>query len=221
MQRRRFLSASALSAGAALMSPVALARRLFPADVTDRYVAWRGQRVVGRQEISFKREPGQFVVEVKIGMQFVAPGIGDVSYSHESREVWDAGWLQTLDSHTRSDGRTQRVHAERQSGSLIVNGSYGHPIQVSTYLVPSNLWHRDSRLVDAFLDVENGSVLFVHPRYIGKQILQQGGGQVEARRYTLRGQLNRESWYDADCVLVRWDLPTVDGGWIRFLREMS
>ena len=177
--------------------------------------------MVGRQEISFKRERGRFVVDVKIGMQFVAPGFGDVSYSHESREVWEAGWLQTLDSQTRSDGRTQRVHAERQSGSLIVDGSYGHPIQVSTYLVPSSLWHRDSRLVDAFLDVETGSILFVRPRYVGKQTLQQGGGQVEARRYTMRGQLNRETWYDAGCVLVRWDLPTVDGGWINFLREMS
>ena len=56
--------------------------------------------------------------------------------------------------------------------------------------------------------------------HVGKQILQQGGGQVEARRYTMRGQLNREAWYDADCVLVRWDLPITGGGWINVRREM-
>jgi len=221
MQRRRFLTGSALLAGAGLVPPPAMARRLFPADVIDRYVAWQGRRIVGRQEISFKREPGQFVADVNIGMQFVAPGIGDVSYFHESREVWEAGWLHALESQTRIDGRIQTVHAERRGGSLMVDGSDVRPFQMSTYLVPSSLWHRDSRLVDAFLDVENGSVLFVRPRYVGKQILQQGGGQVEARRYTMRGQLNRETWYDADCVLVRWDLPAADGGWINFQREMS
>ncbi len=221
MQRRRFLTGSALLAGAGLVSPPTMARRLFPADVVDRYGAWQGERVVGRQEISFKREPGQFVVDVKIDMRFVAPGVGDVSYSHESREVWQAGWLQALESQTRVDGRVQSVHAERRGGSLMVDGSDVRSFQVSTYLVPSSLWHRDSRLADAFLDVENGSVLFVRPRYVGRQTLQQGAAVVEARRYTMRGQLNREIWYDADCVLVRWDLPTADGGWINFRREMS
>ena len=147
MQRRRFLTGSALLAGAGLVPPPAMARRLFPADVTDRYVAWQGERVVGRQEISFKREPGQFVVDVKIDMRFVAPGVGDVSYSHESREVWEAGWLQALESQTRVDGRIQSVHAERRGGSLMVDGSDVRSFQVSTYLVPSSLWHRDSRLV--------------------------------------------------------------------------
>ncbi len=46
MQRRRFLTGSALLAGAGLVPPPAMARRLFPADVTDRYVAWQGERVV-------------------------------------------------------------------------------------------------------------------------------------------------------------------------------
>jgi hypothetical protein len=221
MQRRRFLTGSALLAGAGLVPLPAMARRLFPADVTDRYVAWQGERVVGRQEISFDREPGQFVVHVKTAVRFAAPGAGDVSFNHDSREVWQAGWLHGLTSRTRIDGRAQTVRAQRQSGSLMVDGSEVRPFQVSTYLVPSSLWHRDSRLVDAFLDVEKGAVLFVRPRYAGKETLQQGGGNVEAHRYTIRGQLNRETWYDADCVLVRWDLPLTGGDWLSFRREMA
>ncbi|NCF81973.1 MAG: hypothetical protein GWP74_10195 [Proteobacteria bacterium] len=92
---------------------------------------------------------------------------------------------------------------------------------MSTYLVPSSLWHRDTRLADAFLDVEKGAVLFVRPRYAGKETLRQGGGDIEAHRYTIRGQLDREIWYDADCVLVRWDLPLTGGDWLSFQREMA
>ncbi|NCF82134.1 MAG: hypothetical protein GWP74_11040, partial [Proteobacteria bacterium] len=151
MQRRRFLTGSALLAGAGLAPPPAMARRLFPADVTDRYVAWQGERVVGRQEISFDREPGQFVAHVKTAMRFAAPRAGDVSFNHDSREVWQAGWLHGLTSRTRVDGRVQTVQAQRQNGSLMVDGSEVRPFQVSTYLVPSSLWHRDTRLADAFL----------------------------------------------------------------------
>ena len=221
MRRRRFLTGSAALVGTGLAPGVSKARRLFPAAVTDRYLAWQGERVVGRQEISLKREPGRFVVDVELGMRFVAPGIGEVSYAHESREVWEAGWLHLLASRTRIDGRLQTVHAERRGASLMVDGSEVRPFQVSTYLVPSSLWHRDSRLADAFLDVEKGDVLFVRPRYAGRETLQQSGGEVEAHRYTIRGQLNREIWYDADCVLVRWDLPVTGGGWLNFRREMA
>ena len=189
--------------------------------MTDRYVVWQGDSHVGRQEFSFKRERGRFVVDMEMRMQFVSPGIGVTSYSHESREVWETGWLHALDSRTRIDGRIQEVHAKRRNGSLMVDGSDVRPFQVSTYLVPSSLWHRDSRLVDVFIDVESGNIHFVRPRYAGKETLQQGGGVVEAHRYTIRGQMNREAWYDADCVLVRWDLPLTGGGWINFRREMS
>jgi len=221
MGRRRFLIGSAALAAGALVSTPAAARRLFPAGVTDRYVAWQGKRMIGRQQFSFRREPGRFLVDAQVDMRFESSAKGVIGYSHESREVWETGWLQRLDSRTRIDQRLQEVRAERNGGSLMVDGSDVGPFQISTYLVPSNLWHRDSRLVNAFIDVENGSIRLVRPRYVGKQTLQQSGGTVEAQHYSIRGQLNREAWYDADCVLVRWDLPLEDGGWINFRLETS
>ena len=221
MRRRRFLTGSAALVGTGLAPAPAMARRLFPADLTDRYVAWLGERAIGEQEISFKREAGRFIVRVKVAMEFAGPEAGDVSYAHESEEVWQTGRLHGLTSRTHVDGRVQTVTAHRQSGALMVDGSEVDPFQVTTYVVPSSLWHRDSRLVDVFLNVESGSVLFVHPRYAGKETLLQGGGEVDAHRYTIRGQLNRETWYDADCVLVRWDLPLSAGDWISFRRELS
>lgn len=220
MQRRRFLTRTAALTGAALAPGASMACRLFPAGAMDRYVAWQEGNEVGRQKISFQRETGRFVVDVEIGMRFVLPGIGSVDYSHESREVWNTGWLHGLESRTRIDGRVQDVRAERRSGSLMVNGSDVRAYQISAYVVPSNLWHRDSRLVDTFIDVENGDIHFVRPRYAGKETLRHGSVELEAHRYTLRGPLNRDAWYDADCVLVRWDLLLSGSDWISFRREM-
>ena len=217
MQRRRFLTSALALGGAGLGPPPALARRLFPAGVTDRYVARQGDREVGRQEFSFRRGPDGFTVESSIEMRFVSHTFGETAYAHNSRETWDTGWLQALESETRIGDRHQTVRAEREAGSLRISGSDVRPFQLSAYVIPSNLWHRDSRLVRTFIDVESGNVISVQARYAGRESLDQGGAALEAHRYTIRGQMDREAWYDADCVLVRWDLPLAGGGWINFL----
>lgn len=218
MRRRRFLTCSV---ALALASGPAAARRFFPADVTDRYVAWQGGREIGSQEFAFSRGPAGFTVKSNIEMRFEAPGAGAVTYGHESLETWDTGWLQGLETETRIGGRRQTVRAEREAGSLRVSGSDVRPFQLSAYVVPSNLWHRDSRLVRTFIDVESGEVISVQARYVGKENLDQGGALLEAHRYSIRGQMDREAWYDANCVLVRWDLPLPSGGWINFLHQTA
>jgi len=220
MQRRRFLTGSAALAGIGL-GPVAVACRLFPADAADRYEAWQGDAPIGWQAIAFKREAGQFVVDVKMEMEFESPDFGPVHYRHESREIWKAGWLEGLASRTHIGTRVLVVNAERRAGALLVDGSDVRAYRLSSYIVPSNLWHRDSRLVDAFIDVENGAIRRVQPRFVGKETLGGFADHVEASHYSIRGQLDREAWYDADCVLVRWDLPLSGGGWINFRRQKS
>lgn len=212
---------AAAALAATSLAPVASACRLFSAAAPDHYVAWQGERAIGHQDFSYTREPGRFVVDVELGMRFVSPGLGPIDYSHESHEIWQAGWLHALHSRTYIGAREQVVQAERQGGALMVEGSDVRAYRLGTYIVPSNLWHRDSRLVDAFIDVENGAVRRVQPRFLGKESLRQGGALVVADHYTIRGQLAREAWYDADCALVRWDLPLTGGSWIIFRRELS
>ena len=219
MRRRRFLASTLVLGAAGLATPGAGARRLFPAGITDRYVVRQGEKAVGRQEFVFRRGADGFTVESSVGMRFVSPELGETTYEHEAREVWGAGWLQRLESHTRIGAVRKDVRATREAGSLRVSGSEIRSFQFTTYVVPSNLWHRDSRLVEAFIDVESGRLISSRPRYAGKQRLRQGGGEVEAHHYTLRGQLERDAWYDADCVLVRWDLLLAGDGRLSFRRE--
>ena len=219
MHRRRLLTAAALLPAGALAAGRVSACRLFPADLTDRYRALQAGAEVGRQSIVFRRETGRFVVEVEVGIRFVLPGVGAVDYSHECREIWDTGWLHALDSRTRIGGRERYVEARRRKGALFVNGSEVRAYQISTYVVPSSLWHRDSRLVEAFIDVESGDLRFVRPRYVGSERLEQGGAALEANHYRMRGQLNLDAWYDGDCALVRWDRPVAGGDGISFLLQ--
>lgn len=216
MQRRGFLSAAALLTVAASTPLPASACRLFPADVTDRYRATQAGAEIGRQSIAFRRETGRFVVDVEVGMEFVMPGAGTLEYRHECREVWDTGWLHALASRTRIGERERYVEARRRRGALAVKGSEIRSYQVSTYVVPSSLWHRDSRLVEAFIDAESGNLRFVRPRFVGRERLDQSGTELEANHYRMRGQLNLDAWYNSDCALVRWDRPIAGGDGISF-----
>ena len=216
MHRRRFLTGSALLAASASMPVPASACRMFPADVTDRYRASQAGAEIGRQSIAFTREPGRFVVDVSIGMRFLTGAGASFDYSHECREEWNTGWLHALTSRTRVGDREQYVEARRRRGALMVSGSDIRAYQVSTYVVPSSLWHRDSRLAEAFIDVESGNIRFVRPRYVGRERLEQGGATLQAHHYRMRGQLNLDAWYDADCALVRWDRPLAGGVAISF-----
>ena len=210
------MAAPAVLAAGASIPAAASACRLFPADLTDRYRAWQAGVEIGRQTITFTRETGRFIVEVEVGMRFVMPGVGAVDYRHECREIWDTGWLHALDSRTRIDARERYVEARRGRGSLLVKGSDVRSYQISTYVVPSNLWHRDSRLVDAFIDVESGNIRFVRPSYVGRERLEQAGAALEAHHYRMRGQLNLDAWYDSDCALVRWERPLAGGDEVSF-----
>ncbi len=115
-----------------------------------------------------------------------------------------------MSSDTEDDGRRYRLRAERRDGIFqgTVNGS---AFTVSGYIIPSSLWHRDTPVSEALFDTIDGMVKVVRARFIGRDRVPVGGKPVEAKHYRLRGQIQRELWYDADCGLVRAAWRTRDG----------
>lgn len=219
MRRRRLLTSSAALAGGLVASPAATACRLFPADVTERYLAFQGEEIIGWQRFDFRRESGRFVVESRIEMTYRSLGGVPVDYSLETEEVWRTGWLHELRSRIRIGGRTRWVTARRSDGAMVVETGGGRRLEFGSYVVPSNLWHRDTRLVDVLLDVEVGRLRYVKARRVADDVLEQDGQRIEASRYAIRGQIDRDAWYDANCALVRWALPLDGGARIEFEQQ--
>ncbi len=52
------------------------------------------------------------------------------------------------------------------------------------------------------LDMQDGTALAVSVTREDAETVTARGGPVTARRYVVRGDLERELWYDADGVLV-------------------
>ncbi len=60
-------------------------------------------------------------------------------------------------------------------------------------------------------DTDDGRVKVVGPQLVGRERVPIGGRPVEAKRYALRGQIQRDLWYDADRNLVRVAWRVRDG----------
>ncbi len=216
MRRRKLLT---LIAAAALLPatllPLGAARAcpVFPADGTLDFLVLRHGAVIGTHRIRFSRENGRLVVRSDVEIETALPGAPRARYVHHAEEVWVEGWLHAVVSDTDDDGRRHRLRAERRNG--VFQGTIdGAAFTVSGYIVPSSLWHRDTPISEALFDTAEGRVKRVRPRLIGREWVPGPGGRVEAKRYTLVGELPRELWYDLDCNLVRAAWLARDGSQI-------
>lgn len=220
MRRRALLAGGGwLALGAPVASRAGGLCRLFPGGVVDEYIGYRDDLPVAHQRFVFERQDGQFVVTSDMDMSFPTRTGERREYAHRCREVWRTGRLHELDSETRANERRLRVHGRRNREGLLVRAEGRTPINFTTYMVPSNLWHRDTRLVQALLDVEEGIMRQVRPTHVAEEELVQAGERLRANRYDIAGQINRVAWYAEDCSLVRWAWPFEDGSRILFVRQ--
>lgn len=222
MQRRQALRLLGGTAAGLTLTPAALvapagACELFPQDKGWRFLVLRHGNVIGEHLFTFSRRDGDFVVEVAIDIAVDLLGITVFRFTHRAEEVWRKGWLQALTSATDDDGRLWRVRAERRDGAL--RGQVNDVgFDVSGFVVPASLWHRDTTKSQALLDTIDARVKVVRAKALGEERVEADGSTVEAKHYSLTGQIEREVWYDADCAIARVTFPARDGSLITLER---
>ena len=226
MKRRSFLERSlrvcGLAAGmagglAAGFAGPAQARRVFPEDGELDYLGLRQgdqAQVVGRRRVRFSRASGDFVARIDVSLQ-LGPAAPRYRFEQHSEEVWRDGWLHAVTCDTDDDGALWRVRAERQEG--IFGGAVNDlGFTVSGYPITSTLWHRDVPSQQALLDVTDARVKLIRGQLLGEETVAAAGAAINAKRYSIRGEINHDLWYDEDCSLVRFSQPLRDGSLIVF-----
>lgn len=220
MERRRALRLIGGTAAALAVPglPAAAACDLFPNGSGWRFVVLRHGNAIGEHTFRFSRRDGDFVVEVAIDIAVELLGMTLFRFTHRAEEVWHKGWLRTLVSATDDDGRLWRLNAERRDGAL-----RGHvndvAFDVSGFVVPASLWHRDTTKSRALFDTIDGRVKVVDSRALGEEAVIVGGDETPARHFRLTGQLQRDVWYDADCAIAKVTFPARDGSLITLERQ--
>lgn len=221
MERRRalrLLAGAAAAAALAPASPAGAACELFPRGSGWRFLVLRHGNVIGEHRFGFSRRGDDFVVEVAIDIAVELLGMTLFRFTHRAEEVWRRGWLQSLVSATDDDGRLWRLQAERRDGAL--RGDVNDvAFDVSGFVVPASLWHRDTTKSQALFDTIDGRMKVVDSRALGEETVTVAGAEAAARHFRLTGQLERDVWYGADCAIVRVAFPARDGSLITLERQ--
>jgi len=191
---------------------------LFPQGEGWRFLVLRHGNVIGEHRFHFSRRSGDFVVEVAIDIAVELLGITLFRFTHRAEEVWRDGWLHALTSATDDDGKLWKVASERRDGALRgrVNGV---AFDVSGFVIPASLWHRDTTKSQALLDTIDGRMKVIDSRALGEETVPADGGKTAARHFRLTGQLERDIWYDAGCAIARVSFPARDGSEITLERQ--
>ena len=201
--------------GLTLSSRAAFAARLFPDGVEDRYKLFRDEREIGAQVFTFERQTGQFVVSCAIDARYRAADGSEVLYQQQSREVWRAGKVHSIEASTRIADEAYPVDGVQTERGFETSSRYfPRRVYVVGYFVPSSLWHRDTRFVRFMFDLKDGYIKIIRPLWLGVERLRVGDREVETQRYQIRGEVDRDMWYGPDCELVRIGAPLPDGSWM-------
>jgi hypothetical protein len=190
----------------------------YPQDPGWRFLVLRHGNVIGEHVFTFSRRGEDFVVEIAIDIAVELLGVTLFRFTHRAEEVWRDGWLHALVSATDDDGALWRVRSERRDGAL--RGTVNDVgFDVSGYLVPASLWHRDTPKSRVLFGTIDARVKVVNSADLGVEPVPAAGRPVTARHVRLTGELERDVWYGPDCGIVRVAFPARDGSRITLERQ--
>ncbi len=180
------------------------------------YDVMREGEHIGIHTVSFDRTGEELTVRTQTDVDFTVFIIFDISWIHQSVEIWSEGRLKEFTSFTDEDGRKRQVHAQRNGERLIINSTGGHR-EFSADLIPGTLWHPDTVRQQQVLDPIKGRLRKVTVTDKGFEQVQIEGRTVEARHYAMRGDLTRDFWYDRHGTIVKVEFPISDGSEVTLL----
>ncbi|CAI8343613.1 MAG: Uncharacterised protein [Rhodobiaceae bacterium UBA7378] len=166
------------------------------------YEVYRDNKPIGFHHMQFARANNEVQVDIHIELDISFGFIPVFSYTHENREVWKDGVLQSLTSKTDNNGKpvfvSLALEGDRYEGAATeLDDALILPIMSTSYFDPNFV--RSTRLISS----QDGRLLNVEVAYLGTENVPDISGTVEAHRFRLTGDFKIDIWY------------TENGRWVR------
>lgn len=172
---------------------------------------------IGSHVLRFDQQGGALTVDIRTDIAVKLPLVDIALYrfEHQGREIWQDGKLVALTSTTNDDGKPHHLSVAAGGGGLMVDGDAGaHASDLA--IIPASLWNPAITIQDHILNTLDGRDMAVTVTDLGDEAVETGHGQVTARHYRIRGDLDRDIWYDARQVLTQVRFKASDGSDVRY-----
>jgi hypothetical protein len=111
------------------------------------------------------------------------------------REVWRGDRLIAFDSHIVDNGEVYDVRARANGDRTVIDGRRGR-IEAPPTIVSNHPWNHEVIERTLLFDTQRGRLQEVEVTSGGTETITVAGGKVEAQKYRITGDLERELWYD-------------------------
>jgi hypothetical protein len=180
-----------------------------------RYDIFRNGDEVGEHRILFQRHGDTIIADARSEIAVPFLFLTAYRFDYQSRSVWRDGIMVDLDAVTSDDGDTSEVSIEWRNGQLQVTGSAGSTM-LATSLPPTEHWSKTFISQGEIINTITGRVNEVRLSKLSDAFVPTGTGMARADRYTLAGDLNLETWYDADGRWLGMRFQGKDGSTIEY-----
>jgi len=159
------------------------------------FKVFRDGEPLRHHRVSFRREAEELHVEIDIELEVKLAFLTVFRYRHINREVWRDGRL--VATETDDDGDSFWLRGRATEAGLKVEGSSGN-FMAPADVMPTSYWNAETVTKDLLLDTQRGRLIDVEIAPAGAEIVVMAGQAVNARRYTVSGELSLDLWYAPD-----------------------
>ena len=188
---------------------------------SDRRLAFRIVRndsAIGSHVLTFSPMGNALVVRVVVDIAVKFGPIALYRYSHRAEERWDDGAVVSLDAETNDDGTVSRTAVRRVADGYSVEGRGVARYVAPPHSLPATHWNR--RMLDVpMINTQTAELMRPVVTRVGASRVSFGAGTTtEADHFTLRGDADLDTWYDAGPAWVALRFTAKDGSVIRYER---
>jgi hypothetical protein len=174
------------------------------------FTVTRNGEAVGKHVVTFRRMEDGVAVDVSTNVAVKMAFITVYRFEHQGSELWRGDRLVSLRSTTNDDGtpHTLQVHATGSKLQIVGDGASS---TADPPVIPASLWNNALVSEPHLLNTLDGRLMSVSTQELGEEQVSVRGRPARARHYVVRGELERELWYDALGTLVRVRFKGRDG----------
>ena len=208
--------ATILLAAFSILSTGAPAFALGHGSGTLHFEVLRDGSPIGTHVVRFREEGDTLTVENEVRIAVTMAFITVYRYEQDRTETLRDGRIVAFHNRTDDDGEVTEATARAVEGGIEVIGpEVRHTVPVDMIL--TGYWSHETVNRVRLLDAGDGTVLEIVVADGGVETVEAWGREVEARRYALTGDMEKELWYDAAGIWVHMRQVARDGSIIEYL----
>lgn len=214
MDRRFFLGSIAAAAAAPLL-PVAAALPI-PSGRLLMFDVMRKGKKIGWHRLRFEPTADGLKVLVDVTLKVGFGPITLFSYQHDATEIWRGDEWLSVEALTVQNGKRLMVTARRGANGVAVDGPKGRFTAPAGTLAATH-WNR--RMLDGpFLNTQTGQVQRPRIARVGETTIPARSGQIRAEHFTISGDVELDTYYDAGPTWAGLRFKGGDGSIITYQR---